>query len=134
MPSAFHPRRWLCRAALIVLLGSAAAVGAMQSAAVDDEDRVGELIGELMFHADLLLALDTLCPRAGASPDWHAALPALPAGATTPELLELSRQLGTDAGRQLVQDSGGCRSPDFAAAYDESRQTLAELIERWRKL
>jgi len=66
--------------------------------------------------------------------DWHAALPPLPADATTPELLELSRQLGADAGQELVRESGGCRTRDFVAAYDESRRTFGELIERWRGL
>ena len=98
------------------------------------DDTVGELIGELIFRADLLSSLDTLCPRGRPAPDWRAALPPLPPEATTPELLELSRRLGADAGQQLVRETGGCRSVDFAVAYDESRQTFDELIERWRQL
>ena len=133
MPFAFNLRPWLRRSAAIALLCAAGVAGAMPAESVgDDEDATGELIGELMFRADLLRALDTLCPSGSSSPDWHAALPPLPADATTPELVALSRELGTDAGRQLVRDSGGCRSPGFVVAYDESRQTFIELIERWR--
>jgi hypothetical protein len=133
MPLTFDPRPWLRRGAAVALLCAAGVAGATPAESpADDDDATGALIGELMFRADLLLALDTLCPRGGSSPDWHAALPPLPADATTPELLELSRALGTDAGQELVHESGGCRSPDFAAAYVESRQTFIELIERWR--
>ncbi len=129
------PSPWLARAAAAALLCAAASAIAIQSEEPSDgADAVGELIGELMFHADLLSSLDTLCPRGTPAPDWRAALPPLPPEATTPELLDLSRRLSVDAGRQLVHEMGGCRSRDFTAAYDESRQTFGELIERWRQL
>ena len=128
-----HP--WLCRAAALTLICAATSAVAIQAKVGDDtDDAVGELIGELIFRADLLSSLDKLCPRGRPAPNWRAALPPLPPGAITPELLYLSRRLSTDAGRQLVRDMGGCRSVDFAAAYDESRQTFDELIERWRQL
>jgi hypothetical protein len=60
-------------------------------------------------------------------------LPALPPEVTTPALLDLSRRLAADAGRQLVRDNGGCATPGFAEAYAESRQSFGELIERWRQ-
>jgi hypothetical protein len=129
-------RSWLRRAAAVVLLCAAGAAAAMSAARVgdDDDEEVGALIGELMFHADLLTSLDSLCPRGGARNNWHAALPALPPEATAPELLDLSRRLGADAGRRLVLESGGCATRGFAAAYAESRQAFGELIERWQRL
>jgi hypothetical protein len=134
--SALVIRLWLRRVAAIALLFAAGAVVAMPAAAVydDHDEEVGALLGELMFHADLLTSLDTLCPQNGLRNNWHAALPALPPEATTPELLDLSRRLGADAGRQLVRDSGGCATRGFAAAYGESRQAFGELIERWQQL
>ena len=128
-----HP--WLRRSLAAALLSAVTAALAIPTAAVNDaDDTVDELIGELIFRADLLSSLDTLCPRGRPTPNWRAALPPLPPEATTPELLELSRRLGADAGQQLVRETGGCRSVDFAVAYDESRQTFDELIERWRQL
>ncbi len=126
---------WFRRAAAVALMCATAGAIAIPAAAVEEaDDTVGELIGELIFRADLLSSLDTLCPRGRPAPDWRAALPPLPPEATTPELLDLSRRLGADAGQQLVRETGGCRSVDFAVAYDESRQTFDELIERWRQL
>jgi hypothetical protein len=126
---------WLRRAAAIALACAASGAIAIPAAGVDDAgDAKGELIGELIFRADLLSSLDTLCPRGAPMPDWRAALPPLPPEATTPELLDLSRRLGADAGQQLLRETGGCRSVDFAVAYDESRQTFDELIARWRQL
>jgi hypothetical protein len=126
---------WLGRAAVATLMCAANGAIAIQASTVDRaDDATGELIGELIFRADLLSSLDTLCPRGRPVPDWRAALPPLPPEATTPELLDLSKRLGADAGQQLVHEMGGCRSLDFAVAYDESRQTFDELIERWRHL
>jgi len=126
---------WFRRAAAVALMCATAGAIAIPAAAVEHaDDTVGELIGELIFRADLLSSLDTLCPRGRPAPDWRAALPPLPPEATTPELLDLSRRLGADAGQQLVRETGGCRSVDFAVAYDESMQTFDELIERWRQL
>lgn len=129
----FHP--WLRRAAAVALACATSAAIAIPAATADDaDDAMGELIGELIFRADLLSSLDTLCPRGRPAPDWRAALPPLPPDATTPELLDLSRRLGADAGQQLVRETGGCKSLDFAFAYDESRHTFDELVERWRQL
>ena len=126
-------RRATCVFACAALLGAAGTAAAIQTEDFDDE-AVGELIGELVFSADLLSSLDRLCPRGSPAQDWHGALPALPPEATTPELLELSRQLAADAGWQMLRDNGGCAAPAFVAAYDESRQSFGELIERWRRL
>jgi hypothetical protein len=123
----------LRRTAALALLCAAGSVCAVPTADFDDEV-VGEMMGELMFRADLMNALDTLCPRGRAAPDWHVALPAMPPQMTTPELLDLSRRLAADAGQQLVRENGGCATPAFTAAYAESRQSFGELIERWRQL
>jgi hypothetical protein len=124
------------RRAAIALICAAGVVTALraETPAAGSHDRVGELIGELMFRADLLSSLDALCPRSRLTPDWRAALPALPPEATTLELLDLSRRLGADAGRQLVHEHGGCSTRRFARAYAESRQTFGALIERWQRL
>ena len=122
----------LRRTAALVLLCVAGSVGAAPPADLDDEV-VGEMMGELMFRADLMNALDALCPRGKTASDWHVDLPALPPEVTTPALLDLSRRLAADAGRQLVRDNGGCATPAFAEAYVESRQSFGELIERWRQ-
>lgn len=130
-----HALWTLRRFAAIALLcgaGAAAAIPAEEAGAATD-DPVGELIGELMFRADLLDSLERLCRRGSPADDWHAALPALPPQATTPELLALSRRLAADAGRRLLDESGGCTTPEFSDAFDESRQTFDELIERWRQ-
>jgi hypothetical protein len=95
------------------------------------DDAQGELIGDLVFHADLLSALDRLCPQRDAA-DWHSALRPLLDQAFTPELRELSRRLGADAGAQVVQERGGCRTRGFAAAYDESKSEYRALLQRWR--
>ena len=130
IPTALH------RAFVLALLCATTAALALQAPALsrpDAAEQADALVGELMFSADLLSSLDTLCPR-GPRADWRAALPRLPANATTPDLLDLSRRLGDDAGRRLVQDSGGCASAGFREAYDESRESFGELIERWRQI
>jgi hypothetical protein len=127
------PLRRAAAAALICLAGVSTAAHA-QTSPISSDDPVGELIGELMFSADLLSSLDALCPPGRPTLDWHSALPALPPEAQTLELIDLSRRLGADAGRQLVREHGGCSTRRFAAAYAESRQTFNELIERWQRL
>jgi hypothetical protein len=100
-----------------------------------DDDEAGALIADLVFHADLLAALDRLCPSPGtAAADWHSALRPLLEQAFTPELRALSRRLGADAGAQVVQQRGGCHTRGFAAAYNESSQEYRELFARWRAL
>lgn len=128
MPFTTACRQWIA----ITLLCAAGTAAAVQTEDFDDE-AVGELMGELVFHADLLNSLDRLCPQGKTKSNWHAALPALPPEAKAPELLDLSRRLAADASRQLMREHG-CGSPAFAEAYAESRQTFGELIQRWRKL
>jgi hypothetical protein len=123
----------LRHAVAVLLLCLSGAASALQTDDFDDE-AVSALMGELVFHADLMNSLDALCPRGDAARDWHTALPALPPEATTPDLLELSEQLAAATGRRLLHENGGCTSPAFAQAYAESRQTFGELIVRWRKL
>lgn len=131
--------------ALVTALGATlalAALAAPRPAAVgaapvidSDSDEVGALIGDLVFHADLLTALDRLCPaRAQGAADWHGALQRLLEQAFTPELRELSRRLGADAGSQVVQQRGGCHTRGFAAAYNESKDEYRALLQRWRSL
>jgi hypothetical protein len=140
MTSPFFALR--CRALVAALaLAAAAAVAATpppapaSAAASSDGDEAGELIGDLVFHADLLTALDRLCPRSGGvGADWHGALKSLLEQAFTPELRSLSRKLGADAGASLVQQRGGCHTRGFAAAYDESRGEYRALLQRWQAL
>ena len=99
----------------------------------EDDDETGALIGELVFQADLLSALDRLCARAPTT-DWHGPLTQLLDQAFTPELRELSRRLGADAGAQLVQQRGGCRTSGFEAAYKESKDDYRSLLQRWQSL
>ncbi len=130
IPTAFR------RATVVALLCAATAALALQAPAATqpDADEAGALVGELMFSADLLTALDARCPRGSTKGDWHAALPRLPARSTTPDLLDLSRRLGDDAGRRMVQENGGCASAGFREAYDESRENFDDLIERWQQM
>lgn len=130
MPIPAHLRRIT---SLALLCASAAALAAQAPLEANADEQAGALVGELMFNADLLTSLDKLCPRARPRADWHAALPRLPAQATTPDLLDLSRRLGDDAGRRLVVESGGCTSDEFREAYEESRENFDGLIERWQQ-
>ena len=128
---------FLQRAAALALLCSASAALALQAPAAatpDADEATGALVGELMFSADLLNSLDARCPRGRPKADWHAALPRLPAHATTPDLVDLSRRLGDDAGRRLVQENGGCMSASFREAYEESRENFDGLIGRWQQM
>jgi hypothetical protein len=111
----------------------ACALAAPAAAAPGDDDPQGALIGELAFHADLMHALDNLCPRVGARTDWHAALATPVRRALTPSMRELSRRLGAEAGRQLLSDAGGCASGAFAAAYREEREEFFDLLDRWAR-
>jgi hypothetical protein len=133
-PSHLLQAAGLLLAVVLTLLSSfALAKSTPPSAAVaaGDDDVQGELIGDLVFHADLLSALDRLCPQPDAT-DWHSALRPLLDQAFTPELRQLSRRLGADAGAQLVQARGGCRSRGFGAAYNESKDGYRTLLQRWR--
>lgn len=109
---------------------AAACVVAMPARA-DDSDDLGELMGDLMFHADLMASLDKLCPGQGPRRDWLAVVPRLPAEVRTVELREMSRRLSADAAQAMVRGSGGCRSPHFARAYAETRNEYESLLEQW---
>ena len=116
-----------------VACGAAAAKSSLAPTAQADDDATDALIGELVFQADLMSALDRLCPR-NAATDWQGALSTQVQQAYTAELRELSRKLGAMAGAQLVRERGGCQTQGFAAAYDESRRDYGELLQRWRTL
>lgn len=125
----------LARLGVIALAGVACVAAVAKSsftpAPQAEDDPVGALIGELVFQADLMSALDRLCPRSRAT-DWQGALSKKVQQAYTPDLRELSRKLGAVAGAQLVRERGGCQSSGFAAAYDESQHEYRELLQRWR--
>jgi hypothetical protein len=131
--TALHLARAGVIALAAVVCAAAAAKTSFTPAAQPGDDPTGTLIGELVFQADLMSALDRLCPR-GSATDWHGALAKQVQQAYTPELRELSRKLGAAAGAQLVRERGGCRSSGFAAAYDESQRDYSELLQRWRAL
>jgi hypothetical protein len=97
----------------------------------NDEDPVGELMGDLMFHADLMSSLDALCPRRGQGQDWRAVVQHLPEHVRTPELQDLSRRLSADASRSMVRASGGCATRSYAELYAETRRDFEALRERW---
>jgi hypothetical protein len=119
----------------VTLARGVALAGGAPPAAVAAGEEQEALIGDLVFHADLLSALDNLCPsRSPAPADWHGALRPLLEEALTPELRELSRRLGADAGAQLVQERGGCTTRGFAAAYNESKDEYRTLLQRWKAL
>jgi hypothetical protein len=97
----------------------------------NDGDDLGELMGDLMFHADLMTSLDRLCPGQKPRRDWLAVIPRLPADVRTVELRDMSRRLSADAAQAMVRGSGGCRSPHFAKAYAETRNEYESLLEQW---
>jgi hypothetical protein len=122
------PLARLCAAAVLAL-------GALGAQAVTDADEeAGELIGDLMFHADLMSTLDTLCPVRAPIHDWQAVLHALPARAREPELRDLSRRLSADAAQSMVRASGGCGTRHYARAYAQMRHEYESLLEQWAQL
>jgi|JI10StandDraft_1071094.scaffolds.fasta_scaffold867594_2 hypothetical protein len=99
-----------------------------------DED-VDALMGDLLFHADLMSSLDAMCPGArGARRDWQAVVRELPPAARTPQLRQLSRTLSADAGQAMVRGSGGCATREFAQAYADTRREFEQLLEQWVRL
>lgn len=114
-------------AALVLALSSAAA-----SVNVGPDEETGELMGDLMFHADLMSTLDTLCPRRVGN-DWRAVVNDLPTHARTRELQDLSRRLSAEAARSMVKASGGCKTRDYAQLYAETRRDYETLLERWAR-
>jgi len=114
--------------------GVALALSALTATAnVGSDDEVGELMGDLMFHADLMTSLDTLCPRRGQAGNWRAVVQDLPVYARTRELQDLSRRLSADASRSMVKASGGCATRDYAELYAETRRDFEALRERWAR-
>jgi hypothetical protein len=128
-------RTLLAMAALVLACGAAARPApAMPLSNADNA--VGELMGDLMFHADLMHTLDRLCPAPGgaASRDWLAVVHTLPVAARTPELRELSRRLSADAAQAMVRGSGGCLTHHYAQAYASTRNDYESLLEQWAQL
>lgn len=111
----------------------AAACVAAQPAHADSDEQ-DELMGDLMFHADLMTTLDALCPSKGTRRDWLSVIPRLPADVRTVELRDVSRRLSADAAQAMVRGSGGCRTPHFAKAYAETRNGYESLLEQWAQL
>jgi hypothetical protein len=99
-------------------------------------EAAGALLGDLMFHADLMHTLDRLCPAPGAaaSRDWLAVVRTLPVAARTPELRALSRKLSADAAQAMVRGSGGCLTPHYGQAYAQTRNEYESLLEQWAQL
>jgi hypothetical protein len=124
----------------------AAAAGARPSAPsvapplapLQSSEAIGELVGDLMFHADLMHALDRMCPPAAVasspSRDWQAVVRSLPVSARTPELRELSRKLSADAAQAMVRGSGGCLTALYARAYAQTRGEYESLLAQWAQL
>jgi hypothetical protein len=124
----FLPLARLCAVGLLAL-------GALGAQAVTDaDDESGELIGDLMFHADLMSTLDSLCPVRAPMRDWQAVLHTLPARAREPELRDLSRRLSTDAAQSMVRASGGCGTRHYARVYAQMRNEYESLLEQWAQL
>jgi hypothetical protein len=98
------------------------------------DDEAGELMGDLMFHADLLATLDTLCPAQAAGRDWRAVIKRLPADVRNVELRTISQRLSADAAQAMVRGSGGCSTRHFARAYAETRIEYESLLEQWAQL
>jgi|APDOM4702015118_1054815.scaffolds.fasta_scaffold59237_2 hypothetical protein len=117
-----------------LLLATSCALG--QAAAVDpDDDRIGELMGNLMFHADLLVSLERLCPgTASTQRDWQAVVRQLPSQVRTRELRELSLRLSANAGVAMVRSNGGCGTRDFVRSYEDTRREYEALLEQWARL
>ena len=113
-----------------------AAVLALSSVvAVAEDEETGALMGDLMFHADLMSSLDAMCPGARlARRDWQAVVRELPPQARTDDLRQLSRKLSADAGQAMVRGSGGCATRDFAQAYADTRREFEQLLEQWARL
>jgi hypothetical protein len=128
-------RSALAAVALAAVFG-AVAKPAPATLLAEPDEAVGELLGDLLFHADLMHTLDRLCPAPGGMPsrDWLAVVRTLPVSARTPTLRELSRKLSADAAQAMVRGSGGCNTPHYAQAYAQSRNEYESLLEQWAQL
>ena len=128
-----HPTATVRRRALRSLAALALAVtGAAATANIGPDEETGALMGDLMFHADLMNTLDTLCPRTLGN-NWRAVVNDLPTYARTRELQDISRRLSADAARSMVKASGGCKTRDYAQVYAETRRDYETLLERWAR-
>jgi hypothetical protein len=116
-------------------LGAQAKAPAVEADPTEEEE-AGALMGDLMFHADLLSRLDTMCPPPPErpSPDWQAVLRTLPPSARTPDLRELSRRLSNDAARSMVKASGGCGTRQYAQVHAATRLDYESLLAQWARL
>ena len=129
------PQAASCRAPLVqIAAGLALALSALTATAnIDKDDEIGGLMGDLMFHADLMSTLDALCPRRGQAADWRSVVQDLPAHARTRDLQDLSRRLSADAGQAMVRASGGCGTRDYTQLYGQTRRDFEALRERWAR-
>jgi hypothetical protein len=134
--ASFSLTHWTRIAAALALTVAACGVGAksVPAAPAAASDEVGELLGDLMFHADLMSTLDHLCPARAAVRDWRSVIRTLPVSARTPELRELSRRLSTDAAQSMVRASGGCATAQYAQVYAATRNEYESLLEQWAQL
>lgn len=121
--------------ALVLGFGAQAKAPAL-AADPSEQEEVGELMGDLMFHADLLSRLDAMCPPPPErpSPDWQAVLHTLPPSARTPALRDLSRRLSNDAARSMVKASGGCGTRQYAQVHAATRLDYESLLGQWARL
>jgi hypothetical protein len=118
----------LCRAGVVAVLALSGA------AATANDEESGALMGDLMFHADLMSSLDAICPARVRAQDWQAVVRELPPQARSGELRTLSRRLSADASQAMVRGSGGCGTRQFAQAYAETRRDYEQLLEQWARL
>ena len=116
----------------LLLMSALALPCAAASANIGPDEETGELMGDLMFHADLMSSLDTLCPRQVGN-NWRAVVNDLPTYARTRELQDLSRRLSSEAARSMVKASGGCKTRDYGQLYAETRRDYETLLERWAR-
>lgn len=120
--------------AMSLALALSCLVCAPLPAQASSDDEAGELMGDLMFHADLLATLDTLCPAQSAGRDWRAVIKRLPADMRNVELRTISKRLSADAAQAVLRGSGGCSTRHFARAYAETRIEYESLLEQWAQL
>jgi len=128
LPARLLPLARLCLAGALAL----GTLGAQAVTRADDD--AGELMGDLMFHADLMSTLDALCPTRGPARDWQAVVHTLPASARDPELRDLSRRLSAEAAQSMVRASGGCGTRHYARVYAQTRNDYESLLEQWAQL
>ena len=124
-------RQAAATAALSLVCLGAQAMSVVVNQGEAEEQAQGELVADLMFHADLLSMLDKLCPARAPARDWRAVIHTMPASAREPELVDLSRRLSTDAAKAMLKGSGGCGTRHFTEAYTQTRLEYEGLLEQW---